>query len=180
MDALLTAVGIEVIPAGESEESLRKKILTDNYFYNRVLARLVDEWAESVAAKIPMLERKALCNRIVPANAVPAKIPVYWEIIQPSRSTNGQMTIIASHGKESVRWNGDWKTVRQVIFYGERVPSEIAHIYELNFSTPRTDPEFAREQRQAEKEQLEAAMKRQENSGDAALAYEVISRMPKV
>jgi len=133
MHELLSAVGIDTIPPGESEATLVKKILTDNFFYNKVLARLVDEWSVGVAEKLPWIEREALRNRIVPSKAA-QKPAVEWALVYPDKAADGKMQITATCGNETIRWNG--KNVKAFRFRGEPVPGEIAYIYEEYLKIP--------------------------------------------
>src|SRR6266852_2841108 len=133
MHELLSAVGIDTIPPGETEATLVKKILTDNFFYNKVLARLVDEWSVGVAEKLPWIEREALRNRIIPSKAAQKPV-VEWGLVYPDKAADGKMQITATCGAETIRWNG--KNVRGFRFRGEPVPGEIAYIYEEYLKIP--------------------------------------------
>ena len=133
MHDLLSAIGIESIPPGETEESLCKKICADNFFFNKVIARLVELEAVATAKNLFFLEREALRNKIIPKQKKPE---VVWGVIQPSASADGEMWISATCGNETTSWHG--KNIRAYRFHGEPVPAEIVYLYEQYQKVPRS------------------------------------------
>src|SRR5260221_8418390 len=99
MHGLLKAIGIETIPPGQTEESLVKKILTDNFFWNKVILRVVELEAVATADNLPKLERGALRDRIVPPIK---KQEIKWGIRTPDQTIGGRIAITATCDSESI------------------------------------------------------------------------------
>jgi hypothetical protein len=153
MYEVLLALGINAIPPGQSEESLCRKILQDNFFFNKVLARLVEAHAFEVATSLPLLERNALRDRIIPRVKVQ---PVEWGFISGAKNLTGKAAITATCGPESIRWNGKPGDIRAFRWHGQAVPGDIVYLYELE-SVNLGDPVDAALLRQDKQNQLEWA-----------------------
>lgn len=76
---LLIALGIDAIPEGSTEESLVKKVLQDNLFFNRGTQALLEQQAASIiTSRYSEAERKHLRDKLAPR--VDAKIS--WSVSQ--------------------------------------------------------------------------------------------------
>jgi hypothetical protein len=173
---LLLAIGVSEIPPGQTEDALVKRALQDNYFFNRVLNRLVENAALDVAQSIPRLEREALRDRLVPPSQRPI---IEWSLITPDQNIQGVMTIVARCGQETVRWNGAAKNVRPFRFHGEAVPLDIVFLYEQHHGTP-IDPDAGLSRR----EKIADAQYRQDQqnktlSTEEILVLEQFGKFPK-
>jgi len=146
-DPRLLSIGVSEIPPGQTEDTLIKKLLQDQYFWNKCLARLVSSISFEVAQTLPHLEREALSARLVPPKVKPQ---VEWSLVMPESSIRGVMSIIAKCGTETVRWEGNPKNVRQYRFHGEAVPLDIVLLYEQQ--GPPVDPDVIQERKNRREE----------------------------
>jgi hypothetical protein len=144
MHELLKAIGIETLPPGETEASLVKKILTDNFFYNRVIQQLVEEWSVGVAERLPQIQRDALRSKFAPKATKPV---VVWAVIPADQTGTGKARITATGGGETIYWTGTVAELRRFRFRGESVPAAIIDVYELH-SAPVPDPIWVNQQRE--------------------------------
>jgi hypothetical protein len=149
---LLAAIGITELPPNETEASLVKRVLSDNFFYNKVLSRLVDEWSVGVAEKLPFLEREALRNRIVPP--APKKHVVSWSVFSPEQTQNGRARVTATCAQETIHWTGTVADLRKWRFHGEAAPAEIVYLFEV-YTAPTPDPLWVKHERERAKYALE-------------------------
>src|SRR5216683_6049810 len=135
-DEVLIALGIETLPVGESEGSLRRKLLSNNFFWNRVVNSLVWEHSLAIAKALPQIERDALRDKLVPPVKKP---PVVWALKTPEQTIGGRVSITATCGPEQVNWSGDPRNVRAFRWRGECVPGDLAYLYE-QYHLPQMDP----------------------------------------
>ncbi len=82
--AALTQLGISPadLPHNQTESDLLRKLLADNFFYNKVLFTMLEEYASRAAAKLHPLEAEKLRSRLVGERA-PASHTVHWSVNAP-------------------------------------------------------------------------------------------------
>jgi hypothetical protein len=148
MNEIISAVGIEVIPPGETESTLLKKILSDSRVYNLVLTYLVEKYAADVIRARHPLERAALLKAVAPHAIVPAAVKptanggVAWGVIVPRKddSVNSRIRLLATRGRETLGFDGDPDRVATLVIFGEKCPDHIAKKYREAFSLAANPP----------------------------------------